>query len=185
MATFNNPIAYGKRYAAQNVDALNRVGVCAANTTVYNGTLLTLSGMNTGASQGMNYVWTAVPTTANTAVDVWMARSPEVPKDPCGNLYVDPRAFQVEGGTTFDMIRPMPGDIIHVSEQAFGSNQKPGAGNTFVTATANGQYIAVASAASITGIVFKLVSTEAIPVGSEFVTAYVLEVVQNPNAALA
>ena len=34
MATFNNPIAYGKRYAAQNLDYLNRVGGCAANTTV-------------------------------------------------------------------------------------------------------------------------------------------------------
>ena len=185
MATFNNPIAYGKRYAAQNVDALNRVGVCAANTTVYNGTLVTLSGMNTGASQGMNYVWTAVPTAANTAADVWMVRSPEVPKDPCGNLYVDPRAFQVEGGTTFDMIRLMPGDIIHVSAQAFGSNQQPNSSNTYVTAAANGQYIAQAAGTGVTGIVFKLVSTEAIPVGSEFVTAYVLEVVQNPNAALA
>ena len=185
MATFNNPIAYGKRYAAQNVDALNRVGVCAANTTVYNGTLVTLSGMYTGASQGMNYVWTATPTAANTAVDVWMVRSPEVPKDVCGNLYTDPRAFQVEGGTTFDMIRLMPGDIIHVSEQAFGSNQKPGAGNTFVTATTNGQYIAQAAGTGVSGIVFKYVSTENIPVGMEFVPGYVLEVVQNPNAALA
>lgn len=185
MATFNNPIAYYKRAQSQNVDALNRVGVCATGTTVYNGTLVTLSGMNTGASQGMNYVWTAVPTTANTAVNVWMVRSPEVPKDPCGNLYVDPRAFQVEGGTTFDMMRPMPGDIVHVSAQAFGSNQQPNSSNTYVTATANGQYIAQAAGTGVNGIVFKLVSTEAIPVGSEFVTGYVLEVIQNPNAALA
>lgn len=185
MATFNNPIAYGKRYAAQNVDARNRVGVCATGTTVYNGTLVTLSGMNTGASKGMNYVWTAVPTTANTAVNVWMVRSPEVPKDPCGNLYVDPRAFQVEGGTTFDMIHLEPGDIIHVSDAAFGSNTKPAVGTTYVQPAANGQYNAVASASGATGLVLQLVSTEVIPVGQEFVTGYVLEVVQNPTATLA
>lgn len=184
MATFNNPIAYGKRYQAQNIDALNRVGVCASGTTVYNGTLVTLSGMNTGASQGMNYVFTAVPTTANTAVNVWMVRAPEVPMQPETNIYVDPRAFSVPGGTTFDMIRPMPGDIIHLSAAAF--TQVPDAStNPYVVAAANGQYTAQANASGVTGIVFKFVSTEVIPVGQEFVTGYVLEVVQNPTAALA
>lgn len=183
MTTFNNPIAYYKRAQSQNVDALNRVGVCADGTTVYNGTLVTLSGMNTGASQGMNYVWTATPTTDNTAVDVWMVRSPEVSKDVCGNLYTDPRAFQVNGGDTFDMIHLMPNDIVHFSGEAF--TQVPdGTTNVWVTAGANGKLTAVSSASGIAGIVFKYVSTEAIPVGSEFVAAYVLEVVQNPNVTL-
>lgn len=180
-----NPIAYGKRYAAQNVDALNRVAVCATGTTVYNGTLVTLGQMNTGAALGMNYVFPATVTSADTAVDVWMVRGPEVPMDVCGNLYDDPRAFSVEAGRPFDIIRLMPGDIIHLSDAAFGANQKPDSSNTWVTPTANGQYIALASASGKTGLVLKLQATEPIPVGQEFVPGYVLEVVQNPNAALA
>lgn len=183
MATFNNPIAYGKRYAAQNVDAYNRVGVSSA--VVYNGTLVTLSGMNTGASAGMNYVFNATPTTAATAANVWMVRAPEVPMDPGTNIYVDPRAFSVPAGSTFDMIHLEPGDIIHVSDAAFGSNTKPAVGTTYVQPAANGQYNAVASASGATGLVLQLVSTEVIPVGQEFVTGYVLEVVQNPTATLA
>lgn len=184
MATFNNPIAYGKRYQAQNIDALNRVGVCASGTTVYNGTLVTLSGMNTGASAGMNYVFTAVPTTANTAVNVWMVRAPEVPMDPGTNIYVDPRAFSVPAGTTFDMIHLEPGDIVSITAPAF--TQVPDAStNPFVVAAANGQYTAQANATGVTGIAFKFVTTETIPVGQEFVTSYVLEVIQNPTGALS
>lgn len=184
MATFNNPIAYGKRYQAQNIDALNRVGVCASGTTVYNGTLVTLSGMNTGASAGMNYVFTAVPTSANTAVDVWMVRAPEVPMDPGTNIYVDPRAFSVPAGTTFDMIHLEPGDIISVTAPAF--TQVPdGTTNKWIVAGANGQYTAQASASSVNGIVFQYVTTETIPVGQEFVASYVMEVVQNPTATIS
>ena len=186
MVKFNNPIAYGKRYAAQNVDALNRVGVCANSTTVYNGTLVTLSGMNTGASAGMNYVFTATPTTADTAVDVWMVRAPEVPMDVCGNLYDDPRAFSVEGGRPFDMIKLVPGDLIHLSVNAFSASNKPASGSKdWITPDANGQFKAIASASGKTGLVLKLVASEAIPVGQEMVEGFVLEVIQNPNAALA
>ena len=186
MPTFNNPIAYGKRYAAQNVDALNRVGVCAEGTTVYNGTLVTLSGMNTGASEGMNYVWTAAPAASAAAVDVRMVRAPEVPMEPGLNIYVDPRAFSVAGGTTFDMIHPMPGDILHLSAMNFGSNQLPGAANTYVYANANGQWIAAASgAAAANGFCCRYVADETIPVGQEFVPGYVVEVIQNPTATIA
>lgn len=185
MAMFNNPIAYGKRYAAQNVDALNRVAVCATGTTVYNGTLVTLGQMNTGAAAGMNYVFPATVTAADTAVDVWMVRAPEVPMDVQTNQFDDPRAFQVPAGVTFDIIRLKPGDIIHVSDAAFGANQKPDSSNTWVTPTANGQYIALASASGKAGLVLKLQATESIPVGQDFVTGYVLEVIQNPTAALS
>ena len=187
MATFKNPIAYGKRYAAQNIDALNRVGVCAAGTTVYNGTLVTLGVMNTEAAKGMNYVFPATPvaTSDGTAKDVWMVRAPEVPMDVCGNLYDDPRAFSVEGGRPFDMIRPMPGDIIHLSDAAFGANTKPDAvTNKFVYSDTDGEWQAAANGTG-KGFVAKLQAIEAIPVGQEFVTGYVLEVVQNPTGALA
>lgn len=185
MAMYNNPIAYGKRYAAQNVDALNRVAVCATGTTVYNGTLVTLDTMNTGAAAGMNYVFPATPTTADTAVDVWMMRAPEVPMNVLTNQFDDPRAFQIEGGMAFDIIRLMPGDIIHLSDTAFGSNTKPDSTtNKWVLPAANGQYNAAGTAAGKTGLVLKLQSIEPIVVGQDYVTGYVLEVIQNPTATL-
>lgn len=185
MAMYNNPIAYYKRAQSQNVDALNRVAVCATGTTAYNGTLVTLGQMNTGAALGMNYVFPATVTAADTAVDVWMVRAPEVPMSVLTNQFDDPRAFEVPAGTPFDIMRPMPGDIIHLSDTAFGANQKPDSSNMWVTPTANGQYIAIASAAGKTGLVLKLQSTEPIIVGQDMVTGYVLEVAQNPNQALS
>lgn len=184
MATFNNPIAYGMHYAAQNVDAFNRVGMCATNTTVYNSTLVTLTTMNKDASANAGYVFTATPTTADTAVNVWMVRAPEVPMDVCGNLYDDPRAFSVAGGRPFDMIKLVPGDLIKVSKDAFTT--VPAVGSTeWVTPTANGKWIAIASAAGKTGLVCKLVAPESFIVGQEYVDGYILEVIQNPNQALA
>lgn len=181
--TFNNPIAYYKLAMAQNVDSKTRSAV--ATTTMYNGMLVTLSGVNTGTSAGMGYVWNATATTANTATDVWMVRSPEVSKTIPNNLFTDPRAFEIPAGTVFDVIKLEVNDIIHLSAAAFGTNQKPNTSNTFVVAAANGQYIAQANATGVTGIVFKLALSETIPVGQEFVEGYVLEVVQNPTGALA
>lgn len=186
--TLDNPIAYGKRYMAQNVDSLTRVAVCASGTTVYNGTLVTLDGMNTGNSANMGYVFNATPvsqTNGNTN-DVWMVRAPEVPKDVCGNLYDDPRAFEVAGGVPFDIIRLMPNDIIHVSDTAFGDNTKPDAStNVWVYSDQNGEFQAASTASGITGLVLKYVSSEPIVVGQEMVSGFVLQVIQNPTMTLA
>lgn len=116
MAKNNFPVVYYKTAMSQNVDSLNRVAV--SETTVYNGSLVTLGTMGTGAAQGMGYVFPATLTsvTDGNVNDVWMVRGPEVSKEVCGNLYDDPREFSIPAGTPFDIIRLMPGDIIHVSE---------------------------------------------------------------------
>lgn len=188
MATYNNPVAYGKAYAAQNIDALNRTAVCAEGTTVYNGTLVTLDTMNTAAAEGMNYVFPATPVSATTGNtnDIWMVRAPEVPMDVAANLYDDPRAFSVEGGRTFDIIRLMPHDIIHLSEMNFGSNTKPDATtNKYVYSDQNGEWQAASTAAAITGMVGILQSIEPIVVGQDMVSGYIIEIVKNPEATLA
>ena len=51
MAKNNFPVVYYKTAMSQNVDSLNRVAV--SDTTVYNGSLVTLGTMGTGAAQGM------------------------------------------------------------------------------------------------------------------------------------
>lgn len=183
MANKGYPIAYLKRGMATDVDACNLVGVANTGTTLYNGTLVTIDKMNTApAATGLGYVFNVTPTTASTAKDVWMVRSPEVNVDGFDNLSVDPRDFSIPAGRPADLVRLMPGtDFIHISEASFGSNQKPDAvTNKFVEAAANGQYKAV-SASTATGIVFVLVGEETIPVGQEFVKGYILKCVQNPT----
>lgn len=181
---FNNPIAYGKYIASENVDSLNRAAI--ADVEVFNGNLVTLGEMNTGATEGAGYTFNATPTTANTAVNVWMVREPEIGHTPCANIYVDPRAYSAKAGETFSVFRPMPTDVIHVSSTAFAEGSDPAtiSGN-YVTAGANGQLVAVASATGVAGVVFKVIGEEAIPVGGEFVPGYLIECVQNPQEALA
>lgn len=183
--TFTNPIAYSKRAMCDDVDACNCVGV--SNVVLTNATLVTLGKMNKGEAEGKGYVFEATPTTANTAVDVWMVVAPAVPMDIRENQFIDPRAFSIEAGRPADLVRPMPGtDYFHVSAEAFGGNQKPDVTtNKYVEAAANGQMKAVASASGVTGIVFKCVAVEPIPVGQEMVTAYVLKCIQNPAETLA
>lgn len=183
--TFTNPIAYSKRAMCDDVDACNCVGV--ANVALTNGTLVTLGGMNTGEAEGMGYVFEVTPTTANTAVDVWMVVAPAVPMDIRDNMFIDPRAFSVEAGRPVDLVRPMAGtDYFQVSAEAFGSNQKPDVTtNKYVEAAANGQMKAVSTASGVTGIVFQCVAVEPIPVGYEMVDGYVLKCVQNPNVTLS
>lgn len=52
MAKNNFPVVYYKTAMSQNVDSLNRVAV--SETTVYNGSLVTLGTMSTGAFHVLN-----------------------------------------------------------------------------------------------------------------------------------
>lgn len=177
--TLTNPVVHGMKYAAQNVDAYVRSAI--ADVEVTNGTLVTLDGFS---DKGKGYVFKATPTTADTAVDVWMVREPEISKDVCGNLYADPRAFSIPAGKTFDVVKLIPGDIYKMSKDEFSTVPAVNT-TTWATADANGKVKGVASASGKTGLVLKLVAPEQYSIGQEFVDAYIMEVVQNPNKALA
>ena len=186
MKTYSNPICYAKRAMKMDVDACNVVGI--ATSTLYNGTLVTLGGLNSGTVEGKGYVYEATPTTANTAVDVWMVISPEVNRQLETNVIVDPRAFEIDAGRPADLVRPMPStDLFHVSIDAFTDEYDPVTVSTakYVTADADGKMKAVASASGVTGIVFAIMGAEDIPVGQEMVKGWILKCIQNPAPALA
>lgn len=186
MNTYTNPIAYGKRIAATDVDACNAVGV--AGVTLYNGTLVTLGKLGAGNTANMGYVYEVTPTTANTAVDVWMVISPEINRQVETNALIDPRSFEIRAGRPADLVRPMPStDSVHVSINAFTANFDPATVTTakYATADANGKLKAVASATGVTGIVFAILGEEKIPVGHDLVKGWILKCIQNPAPALA
>jgi len=185
MITYSNPIAYGKRAMATDVDACNAVGI--GSVTLYNGTLVTLGKINTGAAEGAGYVYPVTPTTANTAKDVWMVLSPEINREIATNTIVDPRAFEIPAGRPADLIHLTPGvDNVHVSIDSFTENYDPATVTTavYATADADGKYKAVASASGVTGVVFTIEGEEDMPVGQEMVKAWILKCIQNPNVAL-
>lgn len=177
--TLNNPVVHGMKYAAQNVDAYVRSAVCEQEVT--NGTLVTLDGFDPDA-QG--YVFKATVVTSDTAQDVWMVREPEVPKDVCGNMYIDPRAFSIAAGKTFDVVKLIPGDIFKMSKDEFTTVPAVNT-TTYAYPTTGGKLVANATATGKTGLVLKLVVPEQYNVGQEFVDAYIMEVIQNPTKALA
>lgn len=176
--TFKNPVAHGMKYSAQNIDSHVRSAVAEVDVT--NGMLVTLDGF----ADMPGYVFKATPTTADTAVDVWMVREPEVPKNVRENMFIDPRAFSVEKGKVFDVIKLEAGDVIKMSKGCF-STVPAATSTTWAYPAANGQTEANASASGKTGLVMKLLREEKYSIGQEFEDAYIMEVIQNPTKALA
>ena len=174
-----NPVVHMMKYDQTN-DNLIRSAVC--DTEVFNGTLVTLD--EGFAPNGQGYVFKATVVTGDTAKDVYMVREPEVPKDVCANMYVDPRAFSIAAGKTFDVIKLEAGNLIKMSKDEFTTVPAVNT-TTYALPTANGKLNAVASAAAKTGLVLKLVAPEQYNIGMEFVDAYIMEVIQNPTKTLA
>jgi len=106
-----NPVAV----MATNIDSLNRS--CISASDIEQGgvfELLTLS-----ATAGEAEVWTAtVPTSA--LMDVWMAYDPElVWTGSYRGLNPDVRDYIITAARTFSAFKPMPGDLILMSADAF------------------------------------------------------------------
>jgi hypothetical protein len=170
---------------ATDIDALNRVAVCAA--AINNGyvfELLTQVSSATNAEQGE--VWNATQS-AGTITNMWMAYSPEITKIVAANGSVykgldnDPRNFRSEIGDLIDCFRPMVGDIITItSDSLYGT--KASASYTHVVAT-SGYYQLVWATGAVSGLSLAWISTGtlSIPTGTisdtQQVTAYKFQVV--------
>lgn len=107
--------------AAQNVDALNRSVV--ADQDLENGSVFVLESRST--VDGEDEVWKAkAPTTASTAMGLWMAKASEVILTKVGTgdtavellgIVEDPRNFVNVKGRVFSAFKPQAGDIIEMT----------------------------------------------------------------------
>ena len=177
------------RVMAENVDALNRVGVYAT-ADVDNGTALVCGVQSTDAKQ--KHVFSVTPA-SGVAKNLWLAYSPEVISTMDGSLEfrgldVDPRDFTNVKGRPFDMFKPVAGvDLIQVTAEFFADGYDPGSvsGATYVEIQADGSFKAVASATSnFAGLQFKIFAKEPIiiangAIGGEAVDAWILECTNN------
>jgi len=169
---------------ARDVGSLNRSAVAASSIDIDNGNVFQLSG--SAADTGYSEVWwvSAPVGSAVTLSDLWMAAEPEVVTTVDGDLKYrglnqDPRKFYNSGCTVFTAYRPMPGDIVTLSADAF-----TGTTSTYANASDSIYTLVWGSVTTASSLCFKKLATTYISIGSgaidnQRVTAYKMVCVFN------
>lgn len=169
------------KVAAMDVGSYNR-SVVSGSDAIDNGNIFGLAAQGTSAS-GLE-VWTVVTPATGSLGGMWMAASPEVPITVDGTLVYkglnsDPRNFYNVGGTPFDAIKLVVGDIVTLTVDAFDT-----APSAFAVATnATGKF--TAAAGHVAGVCcLRYLATTYISIGSgnidnQRVAAYKMEVIEN------
>lgn len=176
-------MAYGfliesQKFAAKDVDALNRSAVADAN--VDGGAIVTLGTIN---SDG---VFVATKATAGTGGNVWMAYNPsEHFTSAHNNMYagltVDPREYTNVAGRTLDVFKPQISDIIILTEGNIKSGETVTEGSYLEMGT-DGYEVQSSATASTFSLKVLEVGTLPFPqagIGDDFTEKYVCEVVFN------
>lgn len=172
------------KIAAENVDALNRSGVCSAQ--LENGDVLVCGGQSTDAKKKDVF---AVSKPTGVAKGLWMAYEPEVVDVVDGvNVYrglnADPRSFVIPANKTFSMFKPQAGvDLIQITKDFFAENKDPDSveGATVVELNNSGKWEAKVSATSnYAGMAWNIFAKKPIiiangVIGGEGVDAWILE----------
>jgi hypothetical protein len=167
--------------AAADNRVYNR-SVVTGSDPVDNGNVFYLTAQGTAGSA--LEVWTvSVPVTGSLG-SLWMAASPEVPITVDGTLVYkglnsDPRNFYNVGGTPFDAIKLVPGDIITLTVDAFDTAPTAFA----VAATTSMKWVAasghVAGVACLRFLANTYISIGSGGIDNQRVTAYKMEVIEN------
>lgn len=167
--------------AAKNIDSLNRSFVSTVDLD--NGNVFYKGELSTNANESQVYDAKA-PATDNLK-GLYMAFSAEdvVLTDDLGNQFkvgtLDPRAFTNKAGVVFSGFKPQVGDLVLISADGI-----EGEATNYANAEADSTLLHFADAAK-EGLSFKVVETTYITVasanniGSQRVTAYLLECVNN------
>lgn len=171
-----------RRVAAHNVDALNRSVV--ATQDLENGTVFEL--LTRSDVDGEDEVWKATaPTTASTAMGLWMAKASEVILSKVGDgdtavemlgIVEDPRNFVNVAGRVFSAFKPQAGDII---EMTLGHDT-----NKYLIPQDSKFALTTNASDNATGFSMKQVDTGILHIGSAGfvktpVKTYIYEVIRN------
>lgn len=165
--------------ASQNIDSLNRAVV--SESDVENGNVFDL--LTRSETDGEDEVWNATaPTTASTAMGLWMAGASEVVITKVGNLEFkgiveDPREFKNIAGRVFSAFKPMAGDII---EMTLGASSE----GDYLIPQDSQMALKTSSSDNATGFSMKKIGTSVLHIGNgalnkTSVPTYIYEVVRN------
>jgi hypothetical protein len=173
------------KVAAQDVGAYNRSAVAGSAVDIENGFVFRLDSYS--ATAGQSEVWAATAPTASgsTLNDLWMACAPEVPLTVDGTLKykgmnADPRRFYIPGGDVFDAFKPVAGDIITLTADAFNDATQ----EAYANATDGEYYLTWGASQTASSLSLKYLATTYISIGSgaidnQRVTAYKFVVLAN------
>jgi len=169
--------------AATDVAIYNRTAISGSN--LEQGSLFRLDSLSSGSGQGE--VFSATQIVTGSLVDVWMANGQVIPflASADGEIFnqgsEDPRNFYNPANRVFDAFKPVPGDIVTLSEDCFTGARSS---NTYANAT-TGLWQLVWGASQDTGALsFKYLATKWISIGnpavaSGRVTAYRMQCLAN------
>lgn len=166
--------------AAMNVASYNR-SVTTGSDPVDNGNVFSLVAQSSGSGAE---VWVVSTPVTGSLGGLWMACSPEVNTLEDGSLQYrglnqDPRNFYNIGGKVFDAFKPVVGDIITLTVDAFDT-----APSAFAVAATTVKTL-VAASGHVAGVfTLRYLATTYISIGSgaidsQRVTAYKMEVIAN------
>lgn len=168
------------RCTCVDVDAFNRVGICA-DTDLDNGVLVTLVDIaktTGGTVTAFNYAVT--PATANTTGSVWLVNTPEVGTNIEMQMMSDPRYFYNEKGRPMSLkyLNPKT-DIIEADAGCFVNGTLPTTTQKYVTVDAGGKYAASTSAAAAGKPYFSVVGFNEVAVGMDVMKTVLLQCESN------
>lgn len=167
------------KYAAKDIDAYLRPVVAQQNMD--NGYVFSLLSKSTGSAVEC---WIPTVPTTGSLSGLWMAYEPEVPFLTNGTNQYNGlgtiQDFYTAASQVFTAFKPVVGDLIVVTADAFTSGTAPTAGQYAVAV--NGAFTLTAQATSGAGQSWALRQTTTIPfangtIGSSNLTAYQLECV--------
>ena len=175
--------------AATDVASYNRYAVSgstAITVDIENGWVFQLATQNNTVASGYTEVWDVQIPQTGSLVSLWMAGTQKANITTDGTLRYsglndDPRLFINSGSYVFDTFKPMPGDIITLTADAFTSAISS---NTWLNA-ANGVFtLTPGSVPTDDALSLKLLATTYISIGSgavdnQRVTAYKFVVTSN------
>lgn len=171
-----NTVLIQTQVAAMNIDSLNSDAISA--TDLNNGAVVARGALSSEA--GKHELFTvAAPEAVGT--NLWMVYSPEVVDIKSGNniyrgLSEDPREFTNIAGRPLNIFKPMVGDLITVTADAFSTSV---GSNAFANQVAESTKLTPAAEVG-EGLAFKVLSTSKyISIGNERVPAVLLECVNN------
>lgn len=159
MANTHN-VFIGMHCAFMNVDAYNLVGIAAAD--IDNGVFLTLGDMSPVDDGAYEFT-----VQAGVNADL-IAGTPPQGYGIEAQVYDDPRYFTNEAGKPISVKRLVKGDVIELTIGAFTADPST---NKYAKVVAGGKLTAQAADA---GADYQILGTEAIDIGGEQVTGYIL-----------
>lgn len=179
----DHTVLVANKIAATNIDSLVRPVI--SSSALDNGMVFNLLAKDTVSTNGE--VWVATIPATGSLVELWMAMEPELPFATAGTKVYNGlgtvKDFYTAASTVLTAFKPVKGDIITVTSEAFVSGTVPTAGQ-YAYAVDSSWLLTAGASPAADALSFRYLGTQKIPmadgsIGSQYITGYQLECLFN------